>query len=200
MTGRILHPKKRADASTLFRCRPKASTAIDYFLSKSSGCIKTRPPVETTRSRPPNLAKYSFHHGRKERDGRPEEQPPLRRTQARRLAASMPLIHASILFVPQKVNPIQGRKHPSMQPLSWTHALASLIELDYPTRYGPITSNISPTLVAGFCADGLTLHSPLWCTMRRPARCNASPRLPSTAPYTPSKFLRYSMPKSLDIA
>lgn len=93
--------------------------------------------------------------------GHPEEQPPLRGTQARRLAASIPLIHATILFVTQKVNPIQGRKQPNMQALSWTHALASLIELDYPTRYGPITSNISPTLVAGFCEDGLTLHSPL---------------------------------------
>ena len=41
------------------------------------------------------------------------------------------------------------------------HTPASLIKIDYPTRYGPITSNISPTLVAGFCADGLTLHSPL---------------------------------------
>lgn len=50
------------------------------------------------------------------------------------------------------------------------HAPASLIKIDYPTRYGPITSNISPTLVAGFCADGLTLHSPLWYAMRRPAR------------------------------
>lgn len=170
MTGRILHPKKRADTSTLFRCRPKASTAIDSFLSISSVCLQTRPQVETTRSRPTNLAKYSSHHGRKERDGRPEEQPPLRRTQARRSAASMPLIHASILFVPQKVNPIQGRKQPSMQPLSWTHALASLIKLDYPTRYGPITSNISPTLVAGFCADGLMLPSALWCVSRRPAR------------------------------
>lgn len=109
MTGRILHPnKKRADASTLFRCRPKASTAIDYFLSKSSVCLQARPPVETTRSRPPNLAKYSSHHGRKERDGRPEEQPPLRRTQARRLAASIPLIHASIPFVPKgQSNPRQ---------------------------------------------------------------------------------------------
>lgn len=170
MTGRILHPKKRAVASTLFRCRPKASTAIDSFLSISSVCLQTRPPVETTRSRPTNLAKYSCHHGRKEKGGCPEEQPPLRRTQARRLAASMPLIHASILFVPQKVNPIQGRKQPSMQPLSWTHALASLIELDYPTRYGPIKSNISPTLVAGFCKEGLRLPSSLWCVSRRPAR------------------------------
>lgn len=33
LTGRILHlNKKRADASTLFRCRPKASTAIDFIL------------------------------------------------------------------------------------------------------------------------------------------------------------------------
>ena len=107
LTGRILHPKKRADASTLFRCRPKASTAIDSFLSISSVCLQTRPQVETTRSRPTNLAKYSSHHGRKERGGRPEEQPPLRRTQARRLAASIPLIHASILFVPKK--PIQSK-------------------------------------------------------------------------------------------
>ena len=121
MSGRILHPsKKRADASALFRCRPKASTAIDYFLSISFVCLQTRPPVETTRSRPPNLAKYSSYHGRKERGGRPEEQPPLRGTQARRLAASIPLIHVCILFVTQKVNPIQGKKQPSMQPLSWT--------------------------------------------------------------------------------
>ena len=49
------------------------------------------------------------------------------------------------------------------------HTPASLIGTDYPTRYGPITSNISPTLVAGFCPDGLTLHSPLWYAMRRPA-------------------------------
>lgn len=162
MTGQILHPnKKRADASTLFRCHPKASTAIDYFLSISSVCLQTRPQVKTTRSRPPNLAKYSSHHGRKERSGHPKEEPPLRRTQARRLAASIPLIHASFLFVPQKVNPIQGRKQPSMQPLSWTHAQGSRIEFNYPTRYGPITSNISPTLVAGFCADGLSLRSPL---------------------------------------
>lgn len=41
------------------------------------------------------------------------------------------------------------------------HASASLIRLDYPTRYSPIASNISPTLVAEFCEDGLTLHSPL---------------------------------------
>lgn len=27
-----MQTKKRADASTLFRCRPKASTAIDFIL------------------------------------------------------------------------------------------------------------------------------------------------------------------------
>lgn len=34
--------KKRADASTLFRCRPKASTAIDYILVDIP-CLSTGP-------------------------------------------------------------------------------------------------------------------------------------------------------------
>lgn len=43
MAGLILHPnKKRADASTLFGCHPKASTAIDFILVDIL-CLSTGP-------------------------------------------------------------------------------------------------------------------------------------------------------------
>ena len=47
-----MQTKKRADASTLFRCRPKASTAIDFMLvdilSLSTGAsFGGDPKVET---------------------------------------------------------------------------------------------------------------------------------------------------------
>lgn len=39
---KISPKKKRADASALFRCRPKASTAIDYILVDIL-CLSTGP-------------------------------------------------------------------------------------------------------------------------------------------------------------
>ena len=51
LPGRILHPnkKKRTDASALFRCRPKASSAIDLILIDIT-CLTTI--TSTSRSRP----------------------------------------------------------------------------------------------------------------------------------------------------
>lgn len=50
LPGRILHPKKkRTDASTLFKCRPKASSAIDLILIDIT-CLTTI--TSTSRSRP----------------------------------------------------------------------------------------------------------------------------------------------------
>lgn len=51
LPGRILHPnkKKRTDASALFRCRPKASSAINLILIDIT-CLTTI--TSTSRSRP----------------------------------------------------------------------------------------------------------------------------------------------------
>lgn len=50
LAGRILHQnKKRADASTLFRCRPKASTAIGFILVKGN-CLSTGCPYQGRQS------------------------------------------------------------------------------------------------------------------------------------------------------
>lgn len=46
--------KKRADASTLFRCRPKASTAIDYILVDIL-CLSTGPAPKNV------ISIFSFH-------------------------------------------------------------------------------------------------------------------------------------------